>query len=221
MKVSILLLTLNELDGLKLILPRIKKEWYDDLVIVDGGSTDGTFEYAKEQGYFIFRQVKKGFGAAITEGTEKLTGDTIIVLSPDGNSIPELIPKITDKMKEGYDIVVASRYREGAKSYDDDVITALGNRVFTALVNLLFRANITDSLVMYRAYKKSVITEFTKKPRVNTWGLQPLARAAKRKMKIGEIPGDEPARIGGVRKMIPVRNGLSELGAIITELFIR
>lgn len=219
MRVSILILTLDELEGISSILPRIKKEWYHDLVIVDGGSTDGTFEYVKEQGYFIFRQVKKGFGAAITEGAEKLTGDMIIVLSPDGNSIPELIPKITDKMNQGYDIVVASRYREGAKSYDDDMVTALGNRMFTALVNLFFRANITDSLVMYRAYKKSVIEEFSKTG-VNTWGLQPLARAAKRKMKIGEIPGDEPARIGGVRKMMPIRNGLSELGAIVRELFI-
>lgn len=218
MKVSILILTLNELDGIKAILPRIKKEWYHDLVLVDGGSIDGTFEYAKAQGYHIFRQVRKGFGAAIMEGTEKLTGDIVIVLSPDGNSIPELIPEITRKMAEGYDIVVASRYRDGAKSYDDDAVTALGNHLFTAMTNLLFKAGITDALVMYRAYKKSVIEEFSR-TKVHTWGLQPLARAAKRKMKIGEIPGDEPARIGGTRKMIPIRNGLSELGAIIRELF--
>ena len=38
-------------------------------------------------------------------------------------------------------------------------------------------------------------------------------------MKIGEIPGDEPARIGGVRKMNPIKNGIVELSMIITEFF--
>ena len=48
MATDLLVLTLNEIDGFKKIMPEIKKEWVDNIVIVDGGSTDGTIEQAKK-----------------------------------------------------------------------------------------------------------------------------------------------------------------------------
>ena len=60
MKVTILVWTLNEIDGMRVIMPQIKKEWYDELIIVDGGSTDGAIEYAREHGYDLFVQKEKG-----------------------------------------------------------------------------------------------------------------------------------------------------------------
>lgn len=221
MKVSLLFFTLNEIDGMKVIMPQIKREWYDELIIADGGSNDGTIEYAKEHGYNIFVQKDKGAGAAFLEAMERVTGDIIIVFSPDGNSLPEAIPELVEKMKEGYDIVIASRYLGGARSYDDDIVTAFGNKMFTRLTNLLFNGKITDSLVMYRAYKRSVIKELKVNTKNSSWGGQLLFRALKKKMKVGEISANEPARIGGIRKMQPLRNGLVELSMILKEFLIR
>ncbi len=221
MKISLVIFTLNEIDGMRVIMPRIKKEWYDQLIIVDGGSTDGTVEYAKEHGYFIFVQNRKGAGAAFREAVEKATGDIVIILSPDGNSVPERIPDLIEKMKEGYDIVIASRYTKGAKSYDDDLVTAFGNWMFTKLINLLFRSKITDSLVMYRAFRRSVVDELKINTETVSWGSQLLTRAIRKGFRIGEIPGDEPPRIGGVRKMHPLKNGISEFLMIIREFLTR
>jgi glycosyltransferase involved in cell wall biosynthesis len=220
-KVSLVIFTLNEINGMKAVMPRIKKEWYDELVIVDGGSTDGTIEYAKEKSYFVFVQKEKGAGAAFAESMARVTGDIVVVLSPDGNSIPEKIPELTAKVREGYDIVIASRYYQGAKSYDDDFVTAFGNRMFTWLINILFRAKITDSLVMYRAFRTKIAGELHIDTRTVSWGSQLLIRALKKKMRIAEIPADEPPRIGGVRKMQPLKNGLSELRMILGEFFNR
>tara|TARA_B100000315_G_scaffold128318_1_gene117988 strand:+ start:278 stop:943 length:666 start_codon:yes stop_codon:yes gene_type:complete len=220
MKVSIAVFALNEIDGMKVIMPRIKREWYDQLIIVDGNSTDGTIEYAKKYGYDIFIQNAKGTAAAFLEVMERVTGDVVIIISPDGNSIPEMIPPLIEKMKEGYDMVIVSRYLDGAKSYDDDYITAFGNWMFTRLVCLLFGTKITDSLVMYRAFKKQIVGELDINTKCVSWGTQLLSRAIKRNLKIGEIPGDEPPRIGGVRKMSPMKNGFQELFMIISE-FIR
>lgn len=221
MKISLVIFSLNEIDGMRVVMPMIKKEWYDELIIVDGGSTDGTIEYAKENGYFIFVQKEKGAGAAFLEAMEKATGDTVIIFSPDGNSAPERIPELIEKMKEGYDIIICSRYLNGAKSYDDDPITALGNWMFTRLTNLLFCSNITDTLVMYRIFKKSLITDLKIDTKSPSYGSQLLLRAFKKKLKVGEIPGDEPKRIGGVRKMHPLKNGFIELCMILKEFFIR
>lgn len=221
MKVSLVVFSLNEINGMQAVMPSIKKDWYDELIIVDGGSIDGTIEYAKQQGYFIFIQKEKGAGAAFREAMEKVTGDIVITFSPDGNSLPEKIPELTEKMKEGYDMVIASRYLGCAKSYDDGIVTAFGNWMFTRLVNLLFRTKYTDVLVMYRVFKKDLVRSLGIDTNTPSWGTIMLARATKRRLKITEIPGDEPARIGGKRKMKPLKNGLYELFTIIKEFIIK
>lgn len=215
--VTLMVFSWNEIDGMQVIMPQIKKEWYDQLIIVDGGSTDGTLEYARSHGYDIFVQKEPGAGAAFLEAMARSTGDIIIPFSPDGNSVPEIIPQLVAKINEGYDLVTASRYAKGAKSYDDDRVTAFGNWMFTTLINVLFKAKITDALVMYRAYRKELIGDLGISTKTVSWGSQILTRALKQKKRIAEIPGDEPARIGGFRKMDPIKNGLAELSMILHE----
>src|SRR3989338_6666901 len=157
MKTTLLVMTLNEINGMKAIMPRVKREWCDQIIIVDGGSTDGTIEWARGQGYFVYVQKQKKFRHAYTEVLPYIEGDVVITFSPDGNSIPELIPELIDKMKEGYDMVIASRYLGGAKSEDDDIITAFGNWLFTKTVNILHGGHYTDAMVIFRAYKTKLV----------------------------------------------------------------
>ena len=124
-------------------------------------------------------------------------------------------------MNEGYDMVIASRYLGPAKSDDDDWLTAFGNWLFTRTVNLLHGGGLTDVMVIYRAYRKQLIhdleldqdrwyqlPEFLFSCRIS-WEPMLSARAARRRLKITEIPGDEPARIGGERKLRIWRWGAS------------
>ncbi len=233
MKVTLVIPTLNEIDGMKQIMPRIKKEWYDQLLIIDGQSTDGTIEYAREQGYEVVIQKKKGMRNAYMELMPYIKGDVILTFSPDGNSIPELIPACIEKMKEGYDMVIVSRYAKGAKSEDDDFLTGFGNWMFTSLINLCHGGHYTDAMVIYRAYKKQLIFDlglhkdaaYEKEERFFKTNVswEPLLsiRAARRKLKIAEIPGDEPARIGGERKLQVWRWGAVFLYQIIREMFVK
>jgi glycosyltransferase involved in cell wall biosynthesis len=222
MKVTLLIPTQNEIDGMRKIMPMIKRKWIDQILVVDGGSTDGTAEFAKENGYFVYVQKKPGLRQGYLEALPYIEGDAIITFSPDGNCIPELIPRLTDKMKEGYDMVIASRYLANAKSYDDDLVTAFGNRFFTKTVNFLFKANYTDAMGLFRAYKKQLIYDleldkmegfkvpeklFYCQEGELSWESLLSVRSAKRKLKVGEIPGDEPARIGGERKLKVIKWG--------------
>lgn len=232
MKVTLLIPTLNEIHGMKTIMPLVKKEWYDQLLIVDGQSTDGTIEYAKQMGYPLVIQKKKGMRNAYMESLPHITGDVILTFSPDGNSIPELIPECIKKMKEGYDMVIVSRYAEGAKSYDDDLITGFGNKLFTTFINFFHRAHYTDAMVIYRAYKKNLIydldldkdSSYETEERLFKTNIswEPLLsiRAAKRKLKVAEIPGDEPARSGGERKLQVLRWGAAFMYEVFREIFI-
>lgn len=231
MKVTLLIPTLNEIDGMREIMPRIKKEWIDQILIIDGGSTDGTIEYIKENGYFVVVQKKKGIRNAYIEALDYIKTDVVITFSPDGNSTPELIPLLIEKMKEGYDMVIVSRYAKSAKSYDDDLITAFGNWMFTSLINFLFRAKYTDAMVIFRAYKKELIyiLDLDKDSSYSTeesvfhtkisWEPLLSVRCAKRKLKCADIPGDEPPRLGGKRKLQVIRWGAAYLTQILKEVF--
>ncbi len=232
MKVALLLPTLNEVVGMRKVMPRIKREWVEQIIIVDGGSSDGTIEYAKENGYFVFVQKKRGIRNAYMEALEYISADVIVTFSPDGNCIPEAIPLMVDKMREGYDMVIASRYAKGAKSYDDDILTAFGNWFGTSLVNLLYGAKYTDAMGIFRAYKKMLIQEldldkdssYSTPERIFhtkiSWEPLLSIRAAKRRLKVIEIPADEPKRIGGRMKLQKFRWSAAYLFQIIREAFI-
>lgn len=232
MKTTLIIPTLNELGGMKVIMPRIKREWCDQLIVVDGGSTDGTIEYARQNGYFVYVQKGKGLRQGLREIYNMITGDIMITFSPDGNCIPELIPPLIEKIKEGYDMVILSRYAKGAKSLDDDIITKFGNWMFTTMINIFFGAHYTDALGIYRTYKKELVDKLDinkeakflqlaeRKGILIGWEPQLSIRCAKRKLKVAEIPGNEPARIYGVRKMHPLKSGSIMLAQILYEIFV-
>ncbi|MBI4549803.1 MAG: glycosyltransferase family 2 protein [Candidatus Omnitrophica bacterium] len=211
--------SMNEIDGMKSVMPKIKKEWYDQLLIIDGGSTDGTLEYARAQGYEVYRQAGHHWVGAYEEAYRRATGDILIDFSPDGNSVPEAIPELVKKIKEGYDMVIASRYMRGAKSEDDTLVTGFGNWIITQTMNLLFGAHYTDSIVMYRAYTRQMLKALGLNETINQAPTAQLSvRAAKYKMRVAEIPADEPKRIGGKRKMKILEDGFNILKLMLREL---
>lgn len=205
MTVCIVIPTLNELEGLKKIVPQITANWYQRIIILDGGSKDGTIEYAKDHGYEVVVQKRPGMRMAYIECYGYINEDIVITFSPDGNSVVETIPELIKEMEDGYDMVIASRYKEGAKSYDDTKITGIANYIFSSIISL-FGYQYTDAMVMFRAYRKEVPdklklnvlrSEFYEKyiGRYVSWEPLMSIRAAKMKMKIAEIPSDEPSRI--------------------------
>ena len=241
MRVSLVMPVLNEINGLHWALPRIKREWVDQILVIDGGSTDGTVEYALDHGCEVHRQVQRGLRLAYIEAYEKIKGDIIITFSPDGNSIPELLPDLIAEMRKQYDMVIVSRYLGDARSHDDTLVTRCGNYLFTAIINLLFGTRYTDAMVMYRGYRRGLPEELgitrVRSERYErligrniSWEPSLSVRAGKARLKLGEIPGDEPRRIGDEKRrqvLLPssrishFKSGLACLYMFFEEFFRR
>lgn len=230
MAVTLLVPTLNEFTGMQQIMPRVDLAWCDQILVADGGSSDGTVDYAREHGYDVFVQQKKGIRHAYIEAMPRVKGNVVITFSPDGNCIPEVIPLLVAKMAEGYDMVIASRYYNGLTSDDDDWLTRLGNWGFTRSINLLHGGHYTDAMGIFRAWKRELFTQLdldqessyaVEKLFRTVIGVEPLLsiRAAKRGLSCADIPAREPARIGGERKLQIISWGGAYMLQVLTEVF--
>ena len=104
--------------------------------------------------------------------------------------------------------------------------------MFTTLINVLHGGKYTDAMVIYRGYRKNLFHELKltddkafripEKLFFTRVSVEPLlsVRAARARLKVSEIPGDEPARIGGERKLQIIRWGLAFLYQVTMEVFV-
>ena len=154
MTTALIITTLNEIAGVKKIVPKINKEWLDEIIFVDGGSTDGTIEEAQKMGFEVIIQKQKGHGAAVLEGVNYIKSDNFILFGPDGNDEPEKIPLLIEKMNEGYDQVLVTRFGKGSVNLDAGIIDSFGNKMFAFLANVFFGGYWTDTLNESRIISK-------------------------------------------------------------------
>ena len=220
--IALLLPTLNELQGLKATVPALDRSLVDQIIVIDGGSTDGTIEYAMAMGLTVVSQLRPGLQFAIFDICHAISHDYVIEFSPDGNCMVEQLPELVAKLREGYDHVVVSRYLEHAISHDDHVVTAFGNWMFSRLMRPLADFRITDALNIYRGYDRRIVLDPDLEHYMKGPVLEPLITGicALRNLRATEIPGDEPLRIGGVTKRSIFYNGSLVL-LMIARLYLR
>jgi len=221
MESTLVILTRNEIDGIRSLFDKIPFNEFDEVFVMDCNSKDGTIKFFEDRGIRTINQRNPGRGNAFIESFEKANGKYLVFFSPDGNENPEDIPKLIRELKKGYDLVIASRYTKGAKSdVSDDpmLIRKFGNIFFTFLVNLIWNVKVTDAINGFRGVNKSRV----KKLKLDAPGyeieFQMTIRSAKLKYKIKEIPTIEKKRIGGERKAKTFKLGFRFTKFLLKEL---
>jgi len=215
MKVSLIIPTFNEVSSIGQVLGQVPKNWIEEILIIDAPSTDGTIELVKKLGYPIIFQENKGFGSAIITGIKYAKGDVLIFLTADNSQDPRDIPKLLEKIKEGYDLVLASRYLPGGKSEDDTFVTYIGNKFITWLCNRIHRTKFTDSLYFFLAIRKKVLDSIKLNSPDFELCIELPIKVHKAGFKIAEIPSFERKRKMGQRKVKRIYHGLR----IILKMF--
>lgn len=211
MKITVQIPTLNEGESLADTLEQIPREIVDEILIIDGHSTDNTLEIAKSFGCRVLVQPGRGYGDAMRFGFQNAMGDVIISMDADGSPNPQDIPRLVDKLQEGYDLVLASRYMLGAKSEDDTPIRLIGNKFFTFLTNFLYGLDISDALYFFAAMRKEKVSGLNLKSKDFALCIEVPVKVHRAGFKIGEVPCVERRRFASVSRVNAALDGIKIL----------
>lgn len=212
--------TLNEIEGLRTLWERIPVSAFDECYALDGGSEDGTIQFFEEHGIEVVPHIKKG--AIFNTGAALTRKEDLVFFAPDGNEDPDDILPLLEKLREGWDQAIASRFMPESRNEEDDKLLPLrawANRAFTKLVQWRWGGNITDSINGFRSVKRTRLLEMKLEPTGFDIEFQMTIRGLKLGHKITEIPTIENDRIGGQSTAYSIPTGILMLKRCLKELF--
>jgi glycosyltransferase involved in cell wall biosynthesis len=233
--VSIVVPALNEARNLEHVLPALPD--VHEVILVDGGSIDGTVETAHRvrPGIIAVQQTRRGKGNALACGFELATGDIIVMFDADGSADPAEIPRFVDALIAGADFAKGSRFCSGpAGQGSSEDITALrqaGNTGLNWLANLLFNTRYSDLCYGYNAFWRRVLPVLRLPPSTITprgpgallWGdgfeIESVisCRVAAAGLRVTEVPSTERLRTFGETNLRTFADGFRVLRTLIAE----
>ena len=159
--VSLIIPTLNEAENLVHVLPTLP-DVVDELVIVDGGSTDGTLEVIRQlrPDARIIEEPRRGKGIALQVGFAAAKGDILVIMDADGSMDPLDIPTFVAALNAGADVAKGSRFVQGGGSSDLTPVRTLGNHMLTQAVRMTFGGRYSDLCYGYMAFWRHVLPTF-------------------------------------------------------------
>ena len=169
----------------------------------------------------ILVQKNSGYGNALIEGINSVTTEYCCIINADGSMNPEYLNKMLDNCSDK-DLVFTSRYQkpEGG-SDDDDLVTFVGNKIFSLIGNLFFRLNISDILFTFILGKTDSFKRLNLKNSDFRICVELPIKAKYLDMKYITLPSHERSRIGGKKKVNAIKDGLLILIEMIRLFFIR
>ena len=227
MNICLVILNLNEEEGLRSILPKIDVQRFHDVVVVDGGSTDSSLEIVKSFGIRIIPQTARGRGEAFSIAFNKLSKscEAIIFLSSDGNEDPRDLEKFINYLNKGFDLVIGSRMLKDSRNEEDDKILKFrkwGNIFFAKLAFLLFGNShkyISDPINGFRAITCKKWFEMAPASKGFSIEFEVSLKAYKSNSNYIEFPTIEGDRIGGESTAKSIRTTMVIARTLMKELF--
>jgi glycosyltransferase involved in cell wall biosynthesis len=219
-RVSVVIPTRNEARNIPHVLATLPDDIYE-VLIVDGGSEDGTVEVARavRPDVRVIEQPGTGKGDALAAGLTACTGDVVITLDADGSADGAEIPRFVDALLDGADLVKGSRFLEGGGSADLTPLRRAGNRMLCGLVNVLYGTRYSDLCYGFNAGWVPQLRRLE----LDCAGFEVetvvSVRSAKARLRVCEVPSFEAPRLFGESNLHTFRDGWRVLRAIFRERF--
>jgi glycosyltransferase involved in cell wall biosynthesis len=194
------------------------KQFVNEIVVIDDGSTDDTSKIASLAGATVIRHPQnQGYGAAILsifDEARKRDPDVLIILDADSQHNPQEIPNIIQPILNGFDVVIGTREKQAEKI---PFYRRVGQKVISSSVNILSDEHLSDSECGFRAFSRKAIATLDLKEIGMAISAETVAEASRKNLKITQVPvsvtyGKDSSTLN------PVAHGLSVFTRILVMI---
>ncbi len=199
MIVKVIIPAFNEEKSIAKVINDIPRNIISEVIVVNNNSTDKTEKAAKDAGATVLAEEFQGYGASCLRGIEhikKSACDVIVFLDGDYSDFPEEINLLLEPIvNQGYDFVVGSRVLGKREKGSLRIQSIIGSLISCYFINIFWRVKYTD-LGPFRAIKLDKLLELGMADKWYGWTVEMQIKAAKKGLKIIEVPVSYRNRIG-------------------------
>jgi glycosyltransferase involved in cell wall biosynthesis len=201
MRTSVITPALNEEESIGQVLAAVPTGVTDEVIVVDGGSSDGTVVVAQAAGARVVLEPRRGYGRACATGIAAAQGDIVLFLDADGADDPSQIPELLAPILAGRaDMVLGSRLAGEIAAGAMPWHQRFGNWLAAWLIRRLYGLPLTD-LSPLRAVRRQSLLELGMEEMTYGWPTEMIVKAARRGWRVVEIPARYRPRLGGRSKI--------------------
>jgi len=207
--VSVVIPTLNEAGNIVEVINTVEKEikYPYEIIIVDGGSTDGTRKIVKNKNCKLIIETRRGYGLALRLGMKQANGNIMVMVDGDGTYELKHINIVLDRLIEkDAELCLATRMYDPNKAMG--MMNFVGNKVITFCFNMLYKQNLSDSQSGYRAISKKAFDKIVFKEDDMAFATEMLVKFSQKKFKMVEIPTIYKERKYGKPKLRRFKSGI-------------
>jgi glycosyltransferase involved in cell wall biosynthesis len=202
-RVSAVIPALNEEESIGAVIRSIPAPLVSEILVVDNGSTDQTAARALEAGARVVREPMRGYGRACMAGVEAASplAEVVVFLDGDGSDCPEAMGRLLAPIAAGtHDFVIGSRVRGEREPGSMNVAQLFAGRLAGACLGLLYGVRYTD-MCPFRAIRRDALVRLGMRDETYGWNLEMQMKAARRGLRILELPVPHRRRRGGQSKV--------------------
>lgn len=219
--VAVVIPTFNEAESIGSVIAQLPRTIVDRVVVVDGGSTDGTRARAGEAGAEVI-EVGRGYGLACLTGAKAADGaDIIVFMDGDGADDPSMIAALVGPIQSGSsDFVIASRARGKREPGSMAAHQLLAGHLAGWLTGILYGVRYSD-MCAFRAIRRDMLLRLGMREMTYGWNLEMQMRVARARLRVVEVPVGYRNRLGGQSKVAGSLRGSLKAGGKIASTFAR
>ncbi len=223
-RVAAIIPVLNEAGAIGPTVAALPRDIVDAVIVVDGGSRDGTVREAQAAGAEVLVEPRSGYGRACALGAARaaaLGAEIVLFLDGDGADPAELAGRLVAPVLAGQaDFVVASRTRGPREPGSMGPHQVLAGRLIGAAVGLVSGVRYTD-MSAFRAIRLDCLAALPMRELTYGWNLEMQMRAARARLRILEVPLPYRRRIAGNSKVAGTVRGTLKAALRIAATFVR
>jgi glycosyltransferase involved in cell wall biosynthesis len=195
-KISVVIPALNEERAIGEVVGAVPADQVHEVIVVDNGSSDNTFEQASSAGARVILEPRAGYGYACLAGAKAAEAEIIVFLDGDRSDDPGQLRTVADPLMDSRaDLVIGSRIEGAMEKGAMPLHGRLGNLFIVFLLRLLYGVNITD-VGSFRAIKAQSLYDLDMQQMTYGWPVEMVVKAARKGLRIQSVPIRYRRRIG-------------------------